>query len=144
VCVYWISPVREQAIQLCGDNCDHTLRLLWTMNQSYNSYKGFGSPSTVYRPLLSPAHSSQNHRLAPRSYWDRFPLFPHSCNTLHKVSPPLMREILWFLWPQASYISQQEVVTHALPMEVFVTVIKILIGKDCPWFLDRSFLKVLI
>ena len=27
-------------------------------------------------------------------------------------------------------------------MEVFVTVIKILIGKDCPWFLDRSFLKV--
>ena len=28
------------------------------------------------------------------------------CNTLHKVSPPLMREILWFLWPQASYIKQ--------------------------------------
>jgi len=34
--------------------------------------------------------------------------------------------------PQASYINQQEVVTHALPMEVSVTVIKILIGKDCP------------
>ena len=55
----------------------HT-KTLWTMNQSYNSYKGFGSPSTVYRPLLSQAHSSQNHRLAPRRCWDRSPLFPHS------------------------------------------------------------------
>ena len=43
-----------------------------------------------------------------------------------------MREIARFHQPQASYINQQEVVTYALPMEVFATVIKILISKDCP------------
>ena len=87
------------------------------MNQSYNSYKGFGSPSTVYRPLLSPAHSSQNHRLAPRSCLDRFPLFPHSWSHHHQVEhchDACRWVMLWIIYKNESTCGADALVLHGL------------------------------